>query len=272
MSQTNFCHTRDNNCSFKDNFREEREIKMRRINNYENHQYNEDEPYRKFTSHGDNFFQQGHIATTKISNNLNEKRKIKKNMRRLNRIIRDKESLIYSRNREIRNKQIENQILKLEIEKLKREREQNPYLGSYCSNIVIIEEDEEEFDMNFFSFSEMPHEEENVVIDIEMEDIDPDNMTYEELLELQDKIGYVSRGFSDREIHSIPKIKFDKSLLNFKLEDKICTVCQYEYKSGQDLRLLACKHSFHTRCVDHWFRREKICPNCKDEVVLAKNN
>jgi hypothetical protein len=30
---------------------------------------------------------------------------------------------------------------------------------------------------------------------------DPDNMTYEQLLELQEKIGYVSKGLTDTEIN-----------------------------------------------------------------------
>ena len=37
--------------------------------------------------------------------------------------------------------------------------------------------------------------------------INPDNMTYEELLALQDRIGFVSKGLTREQINSFPKMK-----------------------------------------------------------------
>ncbi len=37
--------------------------------------------------------------------------------------------------------------------------------------------------------------------------INPDNMTYEELLALQDRIGYVNKGLSREQINSFPKLR-----------------------------------------------------------------
>ena len=37
--------------------------------------------------------------------------------------------------------------------------------------------------------------------------INPDNMTYEEIIELQDRIGYVNKGLTLDQIRSFPKMK-----------------------------------------------------------------
>jgi hypothetical protein len=226
---------------------------------------------KKFHSQNFKFFTS--LDSTNLSSfNMNNKWRVKKELRRLRRIIKEKDQSLISKERELRKKEIENHMLKIELENLKNEEKQKyPYVASFSSNIVIIEEEEDDYEMNFFSYSDLPESSdiENQTAEVLMdEEIDPDNMTYEELLELQDRIGYVSRGFSEKEIKLIPKLKFDKSLLNFLIDDKICTICQYEYRNGQDLRYLKCKHSFHINCVDFWFKKEKVCPNCKEEVVL----
>ncbi len=43
--------------------------------------------------------------------------------------------------------------------------------------------------------------------------INPDEMTYEQLLELQEKIGYVEKGFKQEEVEKIPLIKYNKEVL-----------------------------------------------------------
>lgn len=213
-------------------------------------------------------------STNSLKFKVNNKWRERKEFKRLRRIKKEKNQALIRKEMRLRKIENENRMLESELENLRNEEKQKyPYVASFSSNIVVIEEEEEEYEMNFFSYSDIPEfsETENrtaeVLID---EEIDPDNMTYEELLELQDRIGYVSRGFSEKEIKLIPKLKFDKSQLNFLIDDKICTICQYDYRNGQDLRYLNCKHSFHINCVDYWFKREKVCPNCKEEVVLNR--
>ena len=48
--------------------------------------------------------------------------------------------------------------------------------------------------------------------------INPDNMTYEELLALQDRIGHVSKGLTREQISKFPKMK--KSQLSSFLNNK----------------------------------------------------
>ena len=50
--------------------------------------------------------------------------------------------------------------------------------------------------------------------------INPDEMTYEQLLELQEKIGYVEKGFKQEEVEKIPLIKYNKEVLKIDKYDK----------------------------------------------------
>ena len=43
--------------------------------------------------------------------------------------------------------------------------------------------------------------------------VNPDNMTYEELIALQERIGFVSKGLTREQINSFPKLK-KKDLLS----------------------------------------------------------
>ena len=90
----------------------------------------------------------------------------------------------------------------------------------------------------------------------------PDNMTYEELLELEERMGNVSKGLTEEKIKSLPQEWFKKGKY---LEDK-CVVCQYEFKDGDKVKVLPCKHCFHPECIDEWLKNQKVCPFCKKEV------
>ena len=89
-----------------------------------------------------------------------------------------------------------------------------------------------------------------------------DNMTYEELLALEDKIGYVNKGFKKEEIN---KIKSEKYNLNDNIN---CVICQDIIKEGDDVKKLNCLHIFHIKCIDTWLLKEKNCPSCKEEIII----
>ena len=83
-----------------------------------------------------------------------------------------------------------------------------------------------------------------------------DNMTYEELLELEEKIGKVSNGLTDEKIKKLKNEKFIK----FKyLEDK-CIVCQYDFKELETIFALPCKHCFRFPCIKQWISNQHHCP------------
>ncbi len=92
---------------------------------------------------------------------------------------------------------------------------------------------------------------------------DPDNMTYEELIALGDRIGEVNRGFSNDQIEKIQVVEYSKSQ-----KENICSICFSEYKLKEKIKKLPCNHLFHINCVDTWMKKEKKCPFCKEEVKL----
>ena len=95
---------------------------------------------------------------------------------------------------------------------------------------------------------------------------DPDKMTYEQLLELEEKVGSVSKGLSKKQIKKIPKIIQNKN--KFKGDDNKCVVCQYEFKNGENVTKLSCGHLFHSECVDTWLSKNKVCPMCHKEIII----
>ncbi|KAJ8486227.1 hypothetical protein OPV22_018712 [Ensete ventricosum] len=102
--------------------------------------------------------------------------------------------------------------------------------------------------------------------------LDVDNMSYEELLELGDRIGYVNAGLREEEIaRSLRKTKhsaFDASANHFSPEvEWKCSICQEEYERNDETGRLQCGHSFHINCIKKWLLLKNACPVCKTPVL-----
>ncbi|KZV21722.1 hypothetical protein F511_02880 [Dorcoceras hygrometricum] len=102
--------------------------------------------------------------------------------------------------------------------------------------------------------------------------LDIDSMSYEELLELGDSIGYVNTGLREDEItHCLRSSKL--AMLNnftshFPTEmERKCSICQEEYKKDDETGNLNCRHSFHIDCIKQWLMQKKTCPICKMAAV-----
>ena len=91
-----------------------------------------------------------------------------------------------------------------------------------------------------------------------------DNMSYEELLALEERMGNVSKGLTKEKIDKLPREKFFKN----KFSDDKCIICQYEFKNSEKLIVLPCKHCFHPDCIEEWLKNQKVCPYCKVEVKV----
>jgi hypothetical protein len=90
-------------------------------------------------------------------------------------------------------------------------------------------------------------------------EIDVDRMSYEELLALQEAIGFVKLGVPEHILNSFPKWIPTAA-------DCCCSIC-LESANGATFRCLPCQHRFHAECVDPWLRENKVCPNCKADVA-----
>ncbi|KAL0906798.1 hypothetical protein M5K25_025320 [Dendrobium thyrsiflorum] len=98
--------------------------------------------------------------------------------------------------------------------------------------------------------------------------LDVDNMTYEELLELGDKIGHVSTGLREEEIACIiKKVKHTIFYRHFFSEmERKCSICQEEFEMNVEVGKLGCGHSYHPCCIKKWLLQKNACPVCKTSV------
>lgn len=52
-----------------------------------------------------------------------------------------------------------------------------------------------------------------------------------------------------------------------------CSICMDNYKYKQYKRVLPeCKHTFHKKCIDNWFKKNSSCPVCRKDFLTVQNN
>ncbi|GMH20607.1 hypothetical protein Nepgr_022448 [Nepenthes gracilis] len=99
------------------------------------------------------------------------------------------------------------------------------------------------------------------------DNIDPDNMTYEELLDLGEAVGTQTRGLSEELIKLLPisRYKAGGFFSRKKIRER-CVICLLTYKIGDQQITLPCKHVYHKKCGTKWLNINKACPVCNGEV------
>ncbi|CAN1825413.1 Probable E3 ubiquitin-protein ligase HIP1 [Linum perenne] len=106
--------------------------------------------------------------------------------------------------------------------------------------------------------------------------LDIDNMSYEELLALEDRMGTVSTAVKEDELSECLKTGIYQSVLteggsgksSSDMEDMKCSICQEEYEDEEELGRLRCEHKYHLRCIQQWLRVKNWCPVCKASAVI----
>lgn len=100
--------------------------------------------------------------------------------------------------------------------------------------------------------------------------LDVDNMSYEELLALEERIGTVSTGLCEETILKCLKQRKHFSIgVRSTAEAEPCCICQEEYVEGEDLGTLDCGHDFHTACIKQWLSQKNLCPICKTTGLVT---
>lgn len=98
--------------------------------------------------------------------------------------------------------------------------------------------------------------------------LDVDNMSYEELLALEERIGNVNTGLSEETIlNCLIQRQYSCMSLGAEQDMEPCCVCQEEYIEGEDLGKLDCGHEFHTTCIKQWLMQKNLCPVCKTSAL-----
>ncbi|XP_022994273.1 E3 ubiquitin-protein ligase MBR2-like isoform X1 [Cucurbita maxima] len=102
--------------------------------------------------------------------------------------------------------------------------------------------------------------------------LDVDDMSYEELLELGERIGHVSTGLKEDEIgrcirKTKPLVVNELSSYLLSQMDRKCSICQEDYEPDDEMGRLGCGHSYHIHCIKQWLAQKNTCPVCKTAAV-----
>lgn len=101
----------------------------------------------------------------------------------------------------------------------------------------------------------------------------PDTMSYEQLLELGDNIGSVSRALNPELIKKIKIVKYNKKDIGEEVsKQERCSICFEDFKKDDNVKMLKCNHIYHPKCIDFWLGKEKKCPFCKEEIVIKSTD
>ncbi|WVZ72379.1 hypothetical protein U9M48_020848 [Paspalum notatum var. saurae] len=98
--------------------------------------------------------------------------------------------------------------------------------------------------------------------------LDIDNMSYEDLLALEEFMGNVNTGLADEKISKCVREVVCCSSDQMQNDeddqgDGSCIVCLEDYKDKDALGILKCNHDFHAECIKKWLQTKNSCPVCK---------
>ncbi|CAK8543830.1 unnamed protein product [Lathyrus sativus] len=98
--------------------------------------------------------------------------------------------------------------------------------------------------------------------------MDVDNMSYEELLALGERIGQVNTGLSEDVLSKCLTETIYCSSDQCQEDEGSCVICLEEYKNMDDVGTLkTCGHDYHVSCIKKWLSMKKLCPICKSSVL-----
>ncbi|XVF78654.1 hypothetical protein PTKIN_Ptkin14bG0152500 [Pterospermum kingtungense] len=110
--------------------------------------------------------------------------------------------------------------------------------------------------------------------------LDIEDMSYEELLALEERIGNVKTGLSEETITSKLKTRtYSSFTTNINLEEAApteqepdsCIICQEDYKNQEKIGTLGCGHEYHAGCLKKWLLVKNVCPICKSEALATES-
>jgi len=96
--------------------------------------------------------------------------------------------------------------------------------------------------------------------------VDLDNMTYEEVVQLENRIGKHKPESEETIADKIAKIPSFEFTPKEGEEIPKCLICQCDFESGELAKSLPlCSHLYHVICIDPWLRDHDACPMCNQK-------
>lgn len=126
---------------------------------------------------------------------------------------------------------------------------------------MILQQEEMELNEQLFMI-EMMEERERQMQRLCPDGVDPDRMTYEEMLEMQERVGKVTVGLSPAQFKMLQREKYSPK----KHSISSCCVCLNDFEPDQEVVRLRCEHIFDSGCLERWTKENKCCPICKGEL------
>lgn len=102
--------------------------------------------------------------------------------------------------------------------------------------------------------------------------LDIDNMSYEELLALEEEIGTVSTALTEEAMTRCLKrtvMSLIPGINDLGDDDTKCSICQEEYVIGDEVGELDCNHRYHVACIHQWLGQKNWCPICKASMCSS---
>ncbi|KAK8270742.1 hypothetical protein V6Z12_D11G217500 [Gossypium hirsutum] len=107
-----------------------------------------------------------------------------------------------------------------------------------------------------------------VPVILEQMRLDVDNMSNEELQNLEEQIGNFGTGLSEEAIlGNLRRQKYQSITMGPPAETEPCCICQEDYANGEELGKLDCGHDFHFSCIKQWLVQKNSCPICKKTAL-----
>jgi len=104
------------------------------------------------------------------------------------------------------------------------------------------------------------------------EAVDPDGLSYDQLLELGERIGDVKQERWRMDcVQHISTLETTIYSADTIVSDATCVVCQYEFECGDQLKKLPCGHLFHNECIDPWLKDHDTCVTCKKSIIIKSS-
>ncbi|XP_075506063.1 uncharacterized protein LOC142542995 isoform X2 [Primulina tabacum] len=111
--------------------------------------------------------------------------------------------------------------------------------------------------------------------------LDIDNMSYEELLALEDRMGSVSTAVPEealtkclrRSIYQVTSSEVQASGMDEDGDNIKCSICQEDFALGDEIgALVECEHGYHITCIYQWLRLKNWCPICKVAAAPSESS
>ena len=87
-------------------------------------------------------------------------------------------------------------------------------------------------------------------------------------------VAFLENGATLEQIEAIPSVNLSKALKvkGSSVAGQTCAICIEEFQSGSRVKVLPCRHTFHSSCIDRWLIEVQSCPLCASDLQHYKRD